>query len=544
MALPTERTVVGTYVNPVTGEPYSGTNGENYVIFEPIPERWTDQNGNQILLGGGKVTLDANGHFEEAVVCTDAPGVLPEEGRLWRLRQYVGGSWTNSLISVPVGTGSIDITDALSVDICGVEYVPIPGAPGVPGAPGSPGSPGASAYEVAVANGFVGSEAQWLASLVGPQGEPGLSGGMDTGITVGGSIDPNPLNPAAVDINPLQGQIVDYLSDPVIVTPVVTTSVITVVLDSVALTRTNTWLLMDADHNVYQQAARPAPEDRRQFLVIGMVGQANGSIFLAQSLPTIARNPVNQLYDLMDSIGAFNISGNLCSPNGANLQINHSAGKVFSRGWNHFDGPVQTANPHIVTTIGEAPASWVHILRNTDLYTPVGTATVDVGHYDNNGTLTVIGGGTNTSVIHRLWILPTADGAELHFVQYGQTLYGSLDAAASAATSENFVSNPNLVGNGVLLYLLAVTRSATNLSDPNQARFIQVGKFGSGASGGASVDLSGYAQLTGATFTGTVDSTLPADESIAQASRTTVNTNDLWRRLTTGELQWGSGSGP
>jgi len=38
------------------------------------------------------------------------------------------------------------------------------------------GSPGASAYDVAVANGFVGPESAWLESLVGPQGPAGLSG--------------------------------------------------------------------------------------------------------------------------------------------------------------------------------------------------------------------------------------------------------------------------------------------------------------------------------------------------------------------------------
>lgn len=39
-----------------------------------------------------------------------------------------------------------------------------------------PGPAGASAYEIAVENGFVGTETEWLASLVGPQGEPGAPG--------------------------------------------------------------------------------------------------------------------------------------------------------------------------------------------------------------------------------------------------------------------------------------------------------------------------------------------------------------------------------
>lgn len=42
---------------------------------------------------------------------------------------------------------------------------------------GPDGTDGPSAYDVAVANGFVGTEAEWLASLVGPEGPAGPSGG-------------------------------------------------------------------------------------------------------------------------------------------------------------------------------------------------------------------------------------------------------------------------------------------------------------------------------------------------------------------------------
>lgn len=44
------------------------------------------------------------------------------------------------------------------------------------GGDGTPGEDGASAYEVAVANGYVGTEADWLLTLVGPQGDPGEPG--------------------------------------------------------------------------------------------------------------------------------------------------------------------------------------------------------------------------------------------------------------------------------------------------------------------------------------------------------------------------------
>lgn len=41
---------------------------------------------------------------------------------------------------------------------------------------GSPGADGESAYQFAVDNGFVGTVSEWLASLVGPRGLPGLDG--------------------------------------------------------------------------------------------------------------------------------------------------------------------------------------------------------------------------------------------------------------------------------------------------------------------------------------------------------------------------------
>lgn len=50
------------------------------------------------------------------------------------------------------------------------------GGAGSPGEPGADGQDGASAYEIAVAEGFVGTEAEWLASLVGPPGADGADG--------------------------------------------------------------------------------------------------------------------------------------------------------------------------------------------------------------------------------------------------------------------------------------------------------------------------------------------------------------------------------
>lgn len=62
-----------------------------------------------------------------------------------------------------------------------VIITPVPGPgtflveSGPTGPQGQAGADGLSAYQVAVANGFVGTEAQWLASLVGADGNDGRS---------------------------------------------------------------------------------------------------------------------------------------------------------------------------------------------------------------------------------------------------------------------------------------------------------------------------------------------------------------------------------
>jgi len=52
------------------------------------------------------------------------------------------------------------------------------GATGSQGLPGEAGLDGKSAYEIAVANGFAGTEEEWLASLVGPEGPAGPTGSV------------------------------------------------------------------------------------------------------------------------------------------------------------------------------------------------------------------------------------------------------------------------------------------------------------------------------------------------------------------------------
>ncbi len=76
------------------------------------------------------------------------------------------------------------VTATMNGDTIDVEILLLPGPAGADGADGADGE---SAYEVAVAEGFVGTEQDWLDSLVGPQGDPGVGGQIvieDEGIEV------------------------------------------------------------------------------------------------------------------------------------------------------------------------------------------------------------------------------------------------------------------------------------------------------------------------------------------------------------------------
>jgi hypothetical protein len=87
----------------------------------------------------------------------------------------------NAKLFLWTGSGWTYITDLSGADGMQGPQGPtgaqgIQGEQGPQGSPGNDGEDGKSAYEVAVEDGFVGTESEWLASLVGPQGPTGPQG--------------------------------------------------------------------------------------------------------------------------------------------------------------------------------------------------------------------------------------------------------------------------------------------------------------------------------------------------------------------------------
>ncbi len=190
MALPT-RTVHQTYTNPATGEPAEGR-----VVLTPIPEVWTDADGEVIYPGGGTFVLDEDGAWSHALGRTDAPGVEPAVGRFWHYEERLKGglSARERVFALPEGDGQpISISQLVEADPGATEYTPVvgptgpagpagpPGPAGADGQDGAPGAPGADGQDGAPgAPGAPGADGeQGPQGIQGIQGVPGAAG--DTG---------------------------------------------------------------------------------------------------------------------------------------------------------------------------------------------------------------------------------------------------------------------------------------------------------------------------------------------------------------------------
>jgi hypothetical protein len=162
MTLPT-RTVTGLYRNLATQQLETGT-----VELDPYPGVWHDNTGHEVLKGGtGAVTL-AVGAFSVALPTTDAAGVNPTTGRLWRLTETIGTEPVRTrYFALPIGDGTpLDVTQLVVAQPGALTYLPVAGSTGPTGPAGPTGATGPAG--AAGATGATGA--------TGPQGAAGTPG--------------------------------------------------------------------------------------------------------------------------------------------------------------------------------------------------------------------------------------------------------------------------------------------------------------------------------------------------------------------------------
>lgn len=95
------------------------------------------------------------------------------------------GVWTNPSFAMPSGPSFNNVNDALVYLDNRIGNGTSPGT----GPQGPTGADGKSAYEVAVGNGYSGTEQDWLASLKGADGKDGVGGGSGSKTVAGKNIE-------------------------------------------------------------------------------------------------------------------------------------------------------------------------------------------------------------------------------------------------------------------------------------------------------------------------------------------------------------------
>ncbi|MEV0440949.1 hypothetical protein AB0I84_09180 [Streptomyces spectabilis] len=157
-------TVRGRFLSP-DGRPLSGS-----VTFR-APAQITFPDADVILGGPVVAQLDAQGQISATLPATDAPDMDPAGWSYTVAEQLVGIPTGRSYnVLLPAEQPLVDLADIAPTDPSKPNYIPVVGPEG------PRGPAGASAYEVAVAGGFTGTPAVWLASLVGPRGATGSTG--------------------------------------------------------------------------------------------------------------------------------------------------------------------------------------------------------------------------------------------------------------------------------------------------------------------------------------------------------------------------------
>jgi len=240
---------------------------------------------------------------------------------------------------------------------------------------------------------------------------------------------------------------------------------------------TSSYIYLNSGGTISQQSIPLTEQQRRQNIFLGKLGHANKTnIINAFSQPDFVLSPLSQLRDMFTPIPLIN-GGIYASPNGANLSFNTSAGYLYGLGINFAN---DTLSPDAIYVTGTDPATFQY--RTQTGGTASDVTLIDPTKYDVGGVITSLSGTKATN--QRIFLVQNGKFR----VQYGQTQYSNLSQAIAGIATETFTTFSNFRDNGILIGVLSVLSTATNLTDTSKAQFFYTSKFGEtvGSAGGFS----------------------------------------------------------
>ena len=323
-----------------------------------------------------------------------------------------------------------------------------------------------------------------------------------TGLKFGGTCSINGGDNTKFDVVAGEGTIGDF---SVITAPTITEvpfAGATAITVTNLATDDNTWVYVNAAGAITQTTTAPTPNTLRNSVFLCRLGHTNRlNLGAALNHPVILSQDANNLHDFADIFGTINKSGNVISANGATLQLNKSAGVLYSQNSNFSVDP---QNPSEIALGALSPVTFRYATQTTIGASDV--TSVSGASYDLGGTITAISGSNNRATIQRIFIT----GINNVRIQYGQAVYSTLAAAKAAINTEAFIPQPTLVEAGLLRAILVITKGCADLTDTSCSSIIEVGKFGQGSVGAAG---GGTTTLQNA-YTNSTDGIIVVDSTV------------------------------
>lgn len=248
-----------------------------------------------------------------------------------------------------------------------------------------------------------------------------------------------------------------------------------------------TSIFVDDQGNITQLTNTVTPETHwRNPVRVAIVLHTQGNGTVDAIFPYImpAQNPAARISSFMTVVGCVKQGVGLTNSAGT-LQLVTGSGIMYIAG-------VQTTSFPSSCDSSEIPAR--NPVSSISYYTRssrIANKTLfDPANYNSTGTTIAAIPLNNNAVIHHVY----CDILGNISVQYGQTVYASLNAAISAHLEgqDNFEENPIFNALAIKIGYIIATKACTNLSDIASAKIIGTDKFGSTGGGQASaavVDL-------------------------------------------------------
>jgi hypothetical protein len=229
-------------------------------------------------------------------------------------------------------------------------------------------------------------------------------------------------------------------------------------------TQKQTYVSRDINGALFFTANPLTAEQRRDYIRIGvLIHLDNATITQIDFNPTVAVELGGQVQDILESIGFKCLNGNRIFPVSTNLKIKKEAGRAFKSGANFNNLNTQ---PHSFNLPAQEPITFRY--RTQTGAEGVNITDINPAIYDVNGTITAMPATATLATIQRIYVFQD----NVIRIQPGQRFFNNLNEAVTAINSDIFITDSDILNNGLYLGAIVLIRGTTNLSLLAQAIFV------------------------------------------------------------------------